>query len=245
MSEPAPSTNPRYVAMAKDCLAVAREALLVAGFLMLLLLPERFNGLFERAGFTKGSLLGFEWEKAIKASSDQAKGAGDAISQVEGRLKDFVAQLEALDKKTTDVNVKSAIASISRDVQASLQETAKADRAAKSSLLTQQQLIAQVAPASSTETAAGWMYLGKTDGPDGKWLTGSPETIETVPTSALKPGARVRARDDVYLRADSASGQDNEGKVLSVLSRGQEVEILSVQYPSRPWGAAAWAKVKR
>ncbi len=62
MSEPAPSTNPRYVAMAKDCLAVAREALLVAGFLMLLLLPERFNGLLERAGFTKGSLLGFEWE---------------------------------------------------------------------------------------------------------------------------------------------------------------------------------------
>src|SRR6266436_169240 len=157
MSEPAPPTNPRYVAMAKDCLAVAREALLVAGFLMLLLLPERFNGLLERAGFTKGSLLGFEWEKAIKASSDQAKGAGDAISQVEGRLKDFVGQLEALDKKTTDVNVKSAIASISRDVQASLQETAKADRAAKSSLLTQQQLIAQVAPAASTEAAgATW-----------------------------------------------------------------------------------------
>lgn len=245
MPEPDPSTNPRYVALAKDCLAVAREALLVASFLMLLLLPERFNGLLERAGFTKGSLLGFEWEKAIKASSDQARGAGDAISQVEARLKDFVAQLEALDKKTTDPNVKSAIASISHDVQASLQETAKADRAAKSSLLTQQQLIAQVAPASATEMAAGWMYLGKTDGPDGKWLTGSPETIETVPTSALKPGARVRARDDVYLRADSASGQHNEGKVLSVLSRGQEVEILSVQYPSRPWGAAAWAKVKR
>jgi hypothetical protein len=244
MPEPDPSTNPRYVAMAKDCLAVAREALLVAGFLMLLLLPERFNGLLERAGFTKGSLLGFEWEKAIKASSDQAKGAGDAISQVEGRLKDFVAQLEALDKKTTDPNVRSAIASISRDVQASLQETAKADRAAKSSLLTQQQLIAQVTPASSTEVA-GWMYLGKTDGPEGRWLSGSPETIETVPTSALKPGARVRARDDVYLRADSASGQHNEGRVLSVLSRGQEVEILAIQYPSRPWGAAAWAKVKR
>lgn len=135
MSDPVPSTSPRYVAMAKDCLAVAREALLVAGFLMLLLLPERFNGLLERAGFTKGSLLGFEWEKTLKASTDQAKGAGDAISQVEARLKDFVAQLEALDKKTTDPNVKSAIASISHDVQASLQETAKADRAAKSSPL--------------------------------------------------------------------------------------------------------------
>ena len=244
MPEPVPPTSPRYVAIAKDCLAVAREFLLVAGFLMLLLLPERFNGLLERAGFTKGSLLGFEWEKAIKASTDQAKGAGDAISQVEGRLKDFAERLKALDSQTTDANVKSAIASISRDIQASLQETGKADRAAKSSVLTQQQLIAQVAPASATE-AAGWMYLGKTDGPEGKWLTGSPETIETVPTSALKPGARIRARDDVYLRADSATGQHNEGKVLSVLSRGQEVEIVAIQYPSRSWGAAAWAKVKR
>ena len=89
------------------------------------------------------------------------------------------------------------------------------------------------------------MYLGKTDAPDRKWLSGSPETIESVPTSALKPGARVRARADVYLRADSATGQHNEGKLLSVLSRGREVEILSVQYPSRPSGAAAWAKVKR
>jgi len=243
MPEPVPSTNPRYVTTAKDLLAVAREALIVAGFLMLLVLPERFNGLLERAGFTKGSLLGFEWEKAIKVSTDQAKGAGDAISQVEGRLKEFDERLKALDQHSTDVNVKSAVASLSRDVQASLQETAKADRAAKSSVLTQQQLIAQVAPASVE--ASGWMYLGKTDGPEGQWLPGSPETIETVSTKALRPGARVRARDDVYLRADSATGQHNEGKVLSVLSRGREVEVVEVQYPRRPWGAAAWAKVKR
>ena len=37
---------------AKEALAVLREALLVLGFLMLLFLPERFNGLLERAGFT-------------------------------------------------------------------------------------------------------------------------------------------------------------------------------------------------
>jgi hypothetical protein len=130
--------------------------LLVAAFLMLLLLPERFNDLLDRAGFTKGSLLGFDWEKKIKVSAEQAKGAGDAISQVEGRLKEFDDRLRALDKQVSDVNVKSAIALLSRDVQASLQETAKADRAAKSSVLTQQQLISQVAPAAVETT--GWMY---------------------------------------------------------------------------------------
>src|SRR5262245_3841722 len=186
MADPAPPASPRYVATAKDCLAVAREALLVAAFLLLLLLPERFNDLLERAGFTKGSLLGFDWEKRIKVSAEQAKGAGDAISQVESRLKEFDDRLRALDTQTTDARVKSAIALLSRDVQASLQETAKADRAAKSSVLSQQQLISQVAPAAVEAT--GWMYLGKTDAPGGKWLPGSPETIETVPTSAIKPG---------------------------------------------------------
>jgi hypothetical protein len=89
MADPAPPASPRYVATAKDCLAVAREALLVTAFLLLLLLPERFNNLLERAGFTKGSFLGSDWEKRIKVSAEQAKGAGDAISQVEARLKEF------------------------------------------------------------------------------------------------------------------------------------------------------------
>ena len=80
MAEPRPSTTPRDVAATKDFLAVAREAVLVAGFLMRVVLPKRFNGLLERAGLTKGSRLGFEWEKAIRVSTDQAKGAGDAIS---------------------------------------------------------------------------------------------------------------------------------------------------------------------
>ena|SRR5215510_3039723 len=244
MADPAPQGSASYVSTVKDCLGVAREALLVAAFLLLLLLPERFNDLLERAGFTKGSVLGFDWEKRIKVSAEQAKGAGDAISQAQSRLKEFDDRLRALDKQTTDASVRSAIALLSRDVQASLEETARADRAARSSVLSQQQLISQVAPGAVEST--GWMYLGKTDAPGGKWLAGSPETIETVPTSAIKPGTRLRARDDVYLRADAAPGQPhNEGRVLSVVSRGQEVEVLDIQYPSRPWGAAAWAKVKR
>jgi hypothetical protein len=176
MAEPPPPT-PGYVATAKDALAVLREALLVLGFLMLLFLPERFNGLLDRAGFTKGSLLGFEWQKVIKESTDQAKGAGDAISQ--GRLKEFDDRLQALAGQSTDARVKTEIAALSKDVQASLQETARADRAAKSSVLTQQQLIAQVAPAALDAT--GWMYLGRASGPRGPWLAGSPETIEAVP----------------------------------------------------------------
>ena len=84
-------------------------------------------------------------------------------------------------------------------------------------MLTQQQLIAQVAPAALDAT--GWMYLGKASGSRGPWLAGSPETIETVPPDALKPGARLRARDDVYLRAEAGPGPASaQGAVYAVFT---------------------------
>ena len=41
MADPAPPASPRYVATAKDCLAVAREALLVAAFFLGIQDPSR------------------------------------------------------------------------------------------------------------------------------------------------------------------------------------------------------------
>jgi len=41
MSDPAPSGRPRYVVMAKNCLALAREVLLVAAFLLDIQYPSR------------------------------------------------------------------------------------------------------------------------------------------------------------------------------------------------------------
>jgi hypothetical protein len=30
-----------------------------------------------------------------------------------------------------------------------------------------------------------------------------------------------------------------------VVPRGREVEVVAVDYPTRPWGVAVWAKVNR
>ncbi len=75
------------MAFLKDGVSVLREALPVVLFLMLLFLPGTIKTSLEKAGFTKGSLLGFEWEKEILASSEHAKGAGQAISAA-ARLRD-------------------------------------------------------------------------------------------------------------------------------------------------------------
>src|SRR5215470_6542878 len=79
-----PMTN--LLQATKDTLTVVRETLFVALFLLLVLWPTTFNSILQRAGFTKGSLLGFEWEKKIQASTEDAKSAGGAIAQIQERL---------------------------------------------------------------------------------------------------------------------------------------------------------------
>lgn len=139
--------SPRLVATAKDALAVAREALIVVMFLLLIFWPTGFNGMLERAGFSKGSLLGFEWEKQLKASTDQAKGVGDAITQIEDRLQALQKSLEGA--------TGPEVAALRTQVRDLLQDTQKADAATKNSLVTQQRLIATAAPAAAE--ISGWI----------------------------------------------------------------------------------------
>ena len=225
--------SPGLVARTKDVLAVAREALIVALFLLLISWPAGFNSLLERAGFTKGSLMGFEWEKKIKASTEQAKGAGDAITQIQERL-------QALQKGLEGASGPDA-AALKTQVRDLLQDTQKADQATKNSLATQQRLIAEVAPAA-VETA-GWIYAGKTTAAHDRW-TGD-QTIEGVTPSELQPGTRVHVRDDVYMRDNDGRDPKNLGRVVALLPRGEPVVVQEVAYQPRATFVAVWARVKK
>ena len=232
---PDTADRPRFVGTAKDALGVAREALIVAMFLLLILWPTGFNGILERAGFTKGSLLGFEWEKQLKASTEQAKGAGDAITQIEDRL-------QGLESSLARVTGPEAVA-LRTQVRDLLQDTQRADQATKNSLVTQQRLIAQAAPALA-ETS-GWIYAGKTTTAHDTW-TGD-RTIDEVPLSKLGPGTqvRVRADRDLYVRDNDGRDPKNLGRVVGVLSRGDSVVVEEVAYQPRATFVAVWLKVKR
>jgi hypothetical protein len=224
----------------KDGLSALREVLFVCVFLLLLFQPERFNQSLDRAGFTKGSVLGFEWEKKIQTSAEQTKGAGQSISQVQGNLEDLNASLRDIGKLVADQKVQAKITALADDVVKSLKETQVADEAVKTSLLAQQQVMS-----SPVEPLAGWMYLGKATGDRSGWLPGAPETIKPIPVAQLRPGAVLQVRESVYLRAGTASEPSPEGAVLSVLQRDAQVEVIEMAYPVRKWGTAVWARVKK
>jgi hypothetical protein len=224
---------PGFVATAKGALGVAREALIVVMFLLLLLWPSAFNGVLERAGFTKGSLMGFEWQKQLKDSTEQAKGAGDAITQIQARL-------QGLEKSLEGVTGPDA-AALKAQVRALVQDTQKADQATMNSLATQQRLIAQATPAA-VETS-GWIYVGKTTSAHDKW-TGD-QALDNVSLSELRAGTRVRMDRDVYVRDNDGRDPKNLGSIVGVLPRGEQVVIQDVAFQPRPTFVAVWLKVKR
>ena len=47
----------------KTFFTAIREAIIVGLFLLILIVPGTFNNMLTEAGFTKGNLLGFDWEK--------------------------------------------------------------------------------------------------------------------------------------------------------------------------------------
>jgi ElaB/YqjD/DUF883 family membrane-anchored ribosome-binding protein len=224
---------PGFVATAKGALGVAREALIVVMFLLLILWPSAFNSVLERAGFTKGSLLGFEWEKQLKASTEQAKGAGDAITQIQDRLQGLQKSLEGATGPDA--------AALRAQVRDLVEDTQKADQATKNSLVTQQRLIAQAAPAAVE--IAGWIYAGKTTPAHDRW-TGD-QTLGTVSLSELRAGTSVRMDRDVYVRDNDGRDPKNLGRVVAVLPRGEQAVVQEVAYQPRATFVAVWVKVKK
>jgi len=86
----------------KDALASFRELLLVLTFLLLLTFPGCVNTILVKAGFTDGSVMGFNWkQKAIEsndvADSSQmlAETAIDQLDQLQSKLDSVSNQLNA------------------------------------------------------------------------------------------------------------------------------------------------------
>src|SRR4051794_5816821 len=76
----------RRIAALKDILALSRDFVLVALFLLLLAAPAFIGDRLSSAGFEEGSVMGFKWKK-------KAERLGDTSRQLEQALLDAQRQL--------------------------------------------------------------------------------------------------------------------------------------------------------
>jgi len=140
----------------KDVTSTARDILLLGLFILLLTWPKFINDRLATAGFTKGSIAGFEWETQLKSSTEQTKAAGETVQRANENYSDLVARLNDLEHKVTDPAVKSEVKSLGQAAEKSRLEIETADNTLKRSLATQQQIVASIAPSSVADT--GWIF---------------------------------------------------------------------------------------
>ena len=127
------------VALLKDVFGLAREALIVLVIAVLVLAPSKINSMLAAAGFTSGSIGGFEWKNQYLESAEVNKQAQDRISQLEGQLKDAQMQLKDISARTQDPAVKTQAETATQNIQQAQTQastTSKAPSQAESERLT-------------------------------------------------------------------------------------------------------------
>ena len=227
----------------KDLMTALRDSVLFLLFVLLLFAPATIKDRLVAAGFTKGSIAGFEWEAQIRTATETTKSAGHTVVQAAEDYDKLIERLAALEKQVTDPKVRSEIKGLEAVATSSRTELASADQAIKRSLAAQQQIVTQIAPASVAD--AGWIYLGKVTEDKTAWAAGAPKTVRT-PSPTVATGDKLTVVDDVYLRGDTASSSRSSAPVLAVAKVGETVQVLDLDYShAKGGGWFVWAKVRR
>lgn len=222
----------------KNSIGILREAIIVIAFILVLVFPNTFNSILQRAGFTKGSLLGFDWKK----SSQETKVAAQEVADTNQQLKDLEHKLKSFEKTNSLAQPDSNINELKEQVHNLIEKTNIADKALKISLIQQEAVLS----AAGKEIAAdsGWIFLGRVNQEKDSWTEGSPETVKSTKPD-LDRGTILTIIDDVYLRGETNGKWHSQGPVLSVAKFGEKVEVIEKDYSSaRIGGWFVWAKVK-
>jgi hypothetical protein len=229
-------TVERFSALLKDLIAASRDGILVVLALLLLLFPATIKERLLDAGFTKGNIGGLEWE----GIAEETRTVGQAVSQADEQYNELIDRLAELEKKVEDPDLKQSLNRLGEEAQLSRDGLIVADKTLKRSLSAQQAMVQSVAPSAVPE--GGWMYLGKVNEEKTAWEAGSPATVKYVDPS-ITPGTQLTMRDDVYWRADAASGSRSRAPILSVARVGTVIEVEEIDWShARGGGWFVWVK---
>lgn len=100
-------------------IGVARDVVLFALLVLLLLFPKTLNGILTNAGFTRASFFGFEWEKQLAESARQTEAAKRDVEALQGKLLVYTSRVEQIAERATAPEVKAAARSVAGDLRES------------------------------------------------------------------------------------------------------------------------------
>lgn len=88
------SRVPSLLESIQTALNVARDGLLLIVLLLLLLLPTKINDVLTKAGFTKGSMFGFDWESKLESAKKETESAKKEVETLNGQLKTYASRMD-------------------------------------------------------------------------------------------------------------------------------------------------------
>jgi hypothetical protein len=130
---------------AKNFIGAVREAIIVAVLLLFLLVPGMMNRVLARAGITKASIAGFEWQ--LQDSAQKTQDAVQNAEKLEAQLHDLGSRLDQLSASAAATpQVRDQITALSKDVERTRSDAKSVHGSLQSSLAVQRSIIQQVSP---------------------------------------------------------------------------------------------------
>jgi uncharacterized protein YoxC len=129
----------------KTFIGAVREAIIVAVLLLFLFVPRAMNRVLARAGITKASIAGFEWQ--LQDSAQKTQDAAQNAEKLEEQLHAFSLRLDQLSASAAATpQVKEQITALSQDVERTRSDAKSVHGSLQSSLAAQRSIIQQVSP---------------------------------------------------------------------------------------------------
>ena len=231
----------------KDGLTVIRDLMFLLLFAFLLFFPQTLNDLLSKAGITALNGGIFTWKQQVQVAAAKTKDAADANQATAASLDDVKTVLGAISSQSGDAKIKAQADDAIQKLDSSLSTLNYAGSNLRSSLATQQTILQATAPTQASSTnnpLQGWVYLGEADAERKHWIT-PPQPKVAASTPIPTAGQSITLTDDLYLRADKASGQTfNQAVIVGVAHVGSTAKVLEVQ-PSHALngGDFIWAKI--
>ena len=226
----------------RNVVSALRDSVVFFLFVLLLFTPTTIRDRLVEAGFTKGSIAGFEWGAELESAAEQTKSIGQSVEQASENSV-LIARLNKLEREITDPTVKATVKSIEKEAQESSTKLQAVDRNVRHNFAVQQQIVAKIRP--SAVTKAGWLYLGKLSQDKTAWVAGSPKHVKSI-SPTISSGETLTVIDDVYLRErDTVNGRPKRGKILGAAKEGDIIEVIDLNYShAQGGGLFVWAKVQ-
>jgi hypothetical protein len=110
---------PPWLASTRACVDVARDALLLLVVIFLVAAPKTVDSILSEAGFTRASILGFDWETQLEEQKAETEVAKQQVAELNTQLQGYVQQIDTLAPAIAEPAAKAKATSLAASMRVS------------------------------------------------------------------------------------------------------------------------------